>query len=65
MNSVSLSVSDIFVWVLSTLTLTKDSISDNNSGKSLGGTFTVIDDLASVGLVLSVSAILAQSVKIL
>ena len=65
MNSVPLSVSDIFVFVLSTLTLTKDSISDNNSGKSLGGTFTVIDDLDNVKLVLSMSATLAQSVKIL
>ena len=65
MNSVSLSVSDIFICDLSTLTLTKDSISDNNSKKSLDGTFIVIDDLDSVGLVLSMSATLAQSVKIL
>ncbi len=65
MNSVPLSVSDICVCDLSTFTLTKDSISDNNSKKSLDGTFIVIDDLDSVGLVLSMSATLAQSVKIL
>ena len=63
MNSVPLSVSDIFVFDLSTFTLTKDSISDNNSIKSFDGTFILIDDLDSVGLALSVSATLAQSLK--
>ena len=51
MNSVPLIDSDTCVCDLSTLTLTKDSISDNNSGKSFGGTSIVIDDLARVVLV--------------
>ena len=55
MNSVPLIASDTCVCDLSTLTLTKDSISDSNSGKSLEGTFTVIDDLDSVLLVFSIS----------
>ena len=63
MNSVPLIDSDTFVCDLSTLTLTKDSISDNNSGKSLVGTSIVIDDLDKAGLFLSFSATLAQSLK--
>ena len=65
MNSVPLIDSDTFVCDLSTLTLTKDSISDNNSGKSFCGTSIVIDDLDNVGLIFNESAMLAQSVKIL
>ena len=51
MNSVPLIASDTCVCDLSTLTLTKDSISDSNSGKSFGGTSMVIDDLDRAGLV--------------
>ena len=51
MNSVPLIDSDTCVCDLSTLTLTKDSISDSNSGKSFGGTSMVIDDLDRAGLV--------------
>jgi len=63
MNSVPLIASDTCVCDLSTLTLTKDSISDSNSGKSFGGTSMVIDDLDRAGLVCSVLATLAQSLK--
>lgn len=63
MNSIPLIASDTCVCDLSTLTLTKDSISDNNSRKSFDGTSIVIDDLDRVGLVLSVSDTLAQSPK--
>jgi len=63
MNSTSLISSDIFVCDLSTRTLTKDSISVNNSMKSFDGTFILIDDLDNVGLSLSVLATVAQSLK--
>ena len=48
MNSVPLIDSDTCDCDLSTFTLTKDSISDSNSGKSIVGTFMVMDDLDSV-----------------
>ena len=63
MNSVPLIDSDTCDCDLSTFTLTNDSISDSNSGKSIVGTFMVMDDLDRVLLVFNVSAILAQSVK--
>ena len=63
MNSTPLISSDICVCDLSTRTLTKDSISVNNSMKSFAGTFILINDLDNVGLSLSVLATVAQSLK--